>query len=103
MPVYYDTQGGSFAVASEHCSECEEPLYDTGCDAPGCLGYRCGNCGTGCDIDIAPEDGTCARALAEEGDEDYTARVNAERVAFGLSPVAPDPAPEAAGTETNDA
>jgi hypothetical protein len=96
MPVYYDTQGGSFAVASEFCGECEEPLYDTGCDAPGCLGYRCVNCGTGCDIDIAPEDGTCAGRVASESDEEYTERVNAERAAFGLSPLA-------AGTETADA
>ena len=35
-------------------------------------------------------------------DEDYTERVNAERAAFGLSPIAPEPAPEAAGPDDID-
>lgn len=87
MPVYYDTDAESFAIAPENCSDCGAPLYDTGCDAPGCLGFRCNECGTGCDVDIEPQDGTCARALADETDEDYTARINAERAAFGLSPL----------------
>ena len=59
-------------------------LYDTGCDAPGCRGYVCYGCGTGCDIEADPEHGQCATALAAESDEDYDARIDAERAAFGL-------------------
>jgi hypothetical protein len=87
MPVRYDTDDG-FTIDSETCEDCGSPLYDTGCDARGCNGFCCMECGTGCDIEFAPEDGRCATALAEESDEDYDARVNAERAAFGLSPVA---------------
>ena len=90
MPVYYDTEAESFAVASETCGECGEPMYDTGCDAPGCLGYFCTVCGTGCDIEIDREHGTCAQAIAAEPDEDHDARVDAERGAFGLSPLRRD-------------
>jgi len=94
MPITYDEESGGLAVASDHCGDCGQPLYDTGCDAPtSCRGYCCLNCGTGCDIETDPEHGRCATALAEESDEDYTERVNAERAAFGLSPLA-------AGTET---
>lgn len=89
MPVYYDEESGSIAIGSEYC-ECGEPLYDTGCDAPGCRGYCCMDCGTGCDLEFDPEDGRCARASAAESDEDYDARVDAERAAFGLRPLAGD-------------
>jgi hypothetical protein len=87
MPVYYDENLGELAIGSETC-ECGEPLCDTGCDAPCCAGYRCIDCGTGCDLDL-DDTGRCATALAEESDEDHDARVNAERAAFGLSPSAP--------------
>ena len=86
MPIIYDEESDSLAVASETC-ECGKPYYDTGCDAPGCRGFCCLDCGTGCDIDF-DDTGRCATALAGESDEDYDARVNAERAAFGLSPVA---------------
>jgi hypothetical protein len=89
MPIIYDEESGGLAVASETCADCGAPLYDTGCDAPGCNGYCCMNCGTGCDIDIDGDSGRCSAALSAESDEDYDARVNAERAAFGLSPVAP--------------
>jgi hypothetical protein len=88
MPIIYDEESGGLALQSEFCEDCTSPLYDTGCDAPGCRGYRCGNCGTGCDAEFDNESGRCATALAAEGDEDRDARVNAERAAFGLSPVA---------------
>ena len=95
MPIFYDDDAGVLAIGSEYCGDCGAALYDTGCDAPGCRGYCCFGCGTGCDIEVDPEAGRCATALAEESDEDYTARVNAERAAFGLSPLT-------AGTETGN-
>jgi hypothetical protein len=87
MPIIYDEESGGLTVASETC-ECGEPLNDTGCDAPGCNGYRCSDCGTGCDLDF-DDTGRCWTAMASESGEDYSARVDAERAAFGLSPVAP--------------
>ena len=102
MPVRYDYDDG-FTIVSETCEDCGQPLYDTGCDAPRCNGFCCMDCGTGCDIEFDRENGRCATALAGESDEDYTVRVNAERAAFGLSPIAPEPAPAAAGTETPNA
>ena len=85
MPVQYDAEAG-FVIVPETC-ECGSDRYDTGCDAPDCDGWCCFDCGTGCDIDAAPADGRCARALAEESDEDYTGRINGERAAFGLRPL----------------
>ena len=87
MPIIYDEESGGLALQSEFCEDCTRPLYDTGCDAPGCHGLCCMECGTGCDIDL-DDTGRCATALAGESDEDYDARVNAERAAFGLSPLA---------------
>lgn len=89
MPISYDTESGDFKVSPEYCTDCEEPRYDTGCDARGCDGWRCNNCGTGCDVDIDDE-GRCATALAAEPDEDYDERVNAERAALGLSRKSPE-------------
>ena len=96
MPIMYDDETGGLAVASEYCPdpECGAPRYDTGCDAPGCDGWRCDACGTGCDVDL-DENGRCATALAAESGEEYTERVNAGRAAFGLRPLT-------AGTETTD-
>lgn len=85
MPVMYHPDDG-FTIAPDHCEDCGEPLHDTGCDAPGCHGFSCPDCGTGCDRDIDP-DGQCASALGDESDEEYTARINAERAAFGLRPL----------------
>ena len=90
MPIYYDEGAGMLAIGSENCGDCGEPLYDTGCDAPGCRGYCCMDCGTGCDIETSPAHGSCIAALTGESDEDYDARVNAERAAFGLPPVSED-------------
>lgn len=84
MPVMYDPATG-FIIAPNHCEDCGEPLYDTGCDAPGCRGFSCPDCGTGCDRDFP--DGRCASALKSESGEEYTARINAERAAFGLKPL----------------
>ena len=87
MPIYYDSEAGAFGIASEYC-ECGSARYDTGCDAPGCDGWQCGNCGTGCDVDLS-DSGRCATALAAESDEDYAERVNTERAAFGLPSLNP--------------
>jgi len=86
VPVYYDSEAGTFAIASDYCADCGEPLYDTGCDAPGCTARCCMDCGTGCDIEADP-DGRCASALAAESEDDRDARFDAERAAFGLRPL----------------
>lgn len=91
MTIRYDTDAGSFAFLPAKCQDCGGPLYDTGCEARGCDARLCPECGTGCDIEIEPDTGRCATALAEESDEDYTARINGERAAFGLSPVVGSP------------
>lgn len=82
MPITYNQDEG-FTIVPEYCPDCEEPRYDTGCDAPGCDGFRCDNCSTGCDRDL-DGNGRCASALEGESDEDYAARINRERAAFGL-------------------
>lgn len=88
MPVRYDDETSGFVIESDHCQDCNQPLYDSGCDAPGCNGYACPDCGTGCDLDFAPEgEGRCAAASEDESDEEYDARVKRERAAFGLSPI----------------
>lgn len=87
MAVYYDTEAEEFMIGPDDCPDCNEPLYDTGCDAPGCQGRCCMNCGTGCDLELMGEEGRCATALTEESDGEYEARVDAERAAFGLPPV----------------
>jgi hypothetical protein len=87
MPVHYDTGAEEFTISPGHCGDCGDSFYDTGCDAPGCNGQWCVNCGTGCDIEADPDDGRCASALDEESDEAYMARIDAERAAFGLSPI----------------
>lgn len=86
MAVYYDTTTGRFMISPEECGDCGAPLYDTGCDAPGCAARCCMDCGTGCDLELDDE-GQCATASAAESDEDHEARVNAERAAFGLRPL----------------
>jgi len=90
MPVHFDADSGKLAVFNERrCPGCaaEDSLTDTGCDAPDCNGYECSDCGWGCDRDTAGEAGRCGRAAAAESDEDYAARVAAERAAFGLPPL----------------
>ncbi len=86
--IYYDEDAGALALGSTTCPDCDAPMYDTGCDAPGCRGWQCADCGTGCDQGYPGS--RCDAAIAGEGDEEYAARVNAGRAAFGLGP-----APEA--------
>lgn len=93
MPVYYDDEAGTFAIASDEC-ECGQPWYDTGCAAPGCLGQWCPECGDGCDIEVSPEDGACAAAMAAESEEEAEERFKRERAAFGFSPLARNPEAE---------
>lgn len=89
MALYYDTETEDFDISPDNCQDCGDPLYDTGCDAPGCQGRSCVSCGTGCDIEVAPETGRCASALAEEPEDDRQVRFDKERAAFGLPPLRP--------------
>lgn len=85
MVVRYHTTG--FTIDPDDCPDCGQPLYDTGCDAPDCTGRCCFDCGTGCDLELAPEGGQCAQALDAESDEERQERINEERAAAGLSPI----------------
>lgn len=87
MPVWYDDTENTYVISPDHCENCKDDLYDTGCDAPGCSARCCMSCGTGCDIELDPEEGQCATALAMETDSQYYARVDRERAAFGLAPL----------------
>lgn len=53
------------------CPDCEQPAYDSGCEAAGCTGWGCPDCGTGCDLDFASAEdgGRCARAQEDEDGE----------------------------------
>ena len=86
MAIAYDEESGSLAIGSDEC-ECGQPWYDTGCAAPGCLGQWCPECGTGCDIEVDPDGGTCATAIDAESDDEAEERINRERAAFGLRPL----------------
>lgn len=83
MPIGFNVNDG-FYIQSPTC-ECGGPLEETGCDAPGCRALACEDCGTGCDRGFPGS--RCDEAAEQESDEDYTARVNAERAAFGLRPL----------------
>lgn len=85
MSVRYSVEDGAFVIDSDTCT-CGQPFYLSNCDAPGCDGRACESCGGGCDLDFV-DDGDCASAIAVESDEDRAARINAERAAFGLSPI----------------
>lgn len=85
MPVQYDASRGKFVVVDP--IHCEQPMYDTGCDAPGCTGFWCQECGAGCDMEFDDVDGFCAQALADESEEERDLRYNRERAAFGLPPM----------------
>lgn len=87
MPVYYDTEAEEFMIGPDNCPDCGDPLYDTGCDASGCSSRCCMDCGTGCDIELNPDNGRCAAAIDAESDEDRDDRIDAERSAFGLAPL----------------
>jgi hypothetical protein len=85
-PVMYDDQRQEMVILDDTC--CGEPMNDTGCDAIGCFGYVCQECGEGCDLEHYPVGGHCATMNANESDEDYRLRLNRHREAFGLSPLA---------------
>lgn len=52
------------------CPDCEQDAYFSGCEAPGCNGYGCPDCGTGCDLDFLDDDeSTCAQAIADDDEE----------------------------------
>jgi hypothetical protein len=86
MAVRYDVDSESYVIESDGCPLCGQPLYLSSCDAPGCSGAGCENCGTGCDFEFL-DDGDCAQAVAAMSDEERAERANAERAAFGLSPI----------------
>lgn len=82
-PIQYDN--GNLIVVPDHCPECGESLYDSGCGAPGCTGRGCQDCRWGCDLDFVPEDESrCAQASAQETPEGHTARIGEERAFWGL-------------------
>lgn len=88
MPVRFDTALDGFVIEPDDCPDCEQPLYHSGCVAPGCNGLACEDCGTGCDLEFSPAgEGECASALADEPEADRQARIDVERAAFGLSPI----------------
>lgn len=80
MVVRYDTDKHGFVIDSGICEGCGEPMYDSGCDAPGCNGFGCQDCGLGCDIDFLPDEySRWAAAIADEDPDDRLARDNEER------------------------
>lgn len=88
MAITFDQEAGGLVVTPDDCPDCQNALYDTGCDAPNCQGRTCLNCGTGCDVETALSgESACEAATRAESDEDYLARTNAHRAAFGLAPV----------------
>jgi hypothetical protein len=89
MALNYDDTFGSlfFIRIPDSCPDCGDPRYDTSCDAPGCTSTAFLCCGTGCDIEVDPEGGRCARAIAAETAEELFARINRERAAFGLDAI----------------
>lgn len=84
-PVMWDDDSRTFFVFDERC--CGIYMYDTGCDAIGCTGYVCEQCGKGCTDLADPERGDCAMARRGESAEDHLARVNRQREGFGLRPI----------------
>lgn len=50
------------------CPDCGEPAYDSGCEADGCNGWGCQDCGTGCDLDFldAEDGGRCAASTDDD-------------------------------------
>lgn len=53
------------------CPHCGDDAYFSGCDAPGCNGWGCPDCGEGCDLDFvdAEDGGRCAGVLGEDDEE----------------------------------
>jgi hypothetical protein len=79
-------QDGGFVVIPDECPDCDAPLYGSSCDAPDCPARGCTECGWGCDLDFAGDDGNCAQAMADEDPDDRAARIAEERAAFALGP-----------------
>ncbi|KPC92211.1 hypothetical protein ADL27_26245 [Streptomyces sp. NRRL F-6602] len=52
------------------CPDCEQDAYFSGCDAPGCNGWGCPDCGAGCDLDFVDADGG-GRCAAYAKDDDF--------------------------------
>ena len=51
------------------CPDCEQEAYFSGCELPGCNGWGCPDCGTGCDLDfVSAEDGGQCSAYADSED-----------------------------------
>lgn len=86
MSIRFDSTAGDFVLDNE-THDCGRPMYDTGCPAPGCSGWGCTDCGEGCAYGLV-EDSPCAQALAAESETERAERINTERAAFGLSPLA---------------
>jgi len=87
VPIGFDNETGGIAFISDECPDCGNTMYSTGCDWYGCDSMYCPDCSYGCDLDALGEEGECYAAMAEEDPEDRSERVNAERAAFGLSPI----------------
>lgn len=52
------------------CPDCEQDAYFSGCDAPGCNGWGCPDCGSGCDLDFLDDDESRCAQAATEADQD---------------------------------
>lgn len=62
--VFLDPNRPHTAPDERGCPDCDQPAYDSGCEADGCNGWGCPDCGTGCDLDFvsAEDGGRCADA-----------------------------------------
>ena len=45
-----------------YCRHCDSAMEETECESPYCTGYRCLNCGAGCDF-YEQAEGFCATAV----------------------------------------
>jgi hypothetical protein len=65
--VFLDPTRPHTTVDDRGCPHCGGDYYDSGCEAPGCTGYACPDCGAGCDLDfLDAAESKCAQATAEE-------------------------------------
>jgi hypothetical protein len=68
--VYLDPDRPHKEPDERGCPDCDQPAYFSGCDADGCNGYGCQDCGAGCDLDFVDAEGGGRCASALEDDED---------------------------------